>query len=286
RGEVSADGEPRTGVFDLPGAEKRDEDGEVLAGVSVRAVVRETPHVFYDHAMRGPDAEREATPRRGPRRRRLLGHRVRVARICRRDGRAELDARGHAGRERSGGHRVVPVDVGKPDGRKSDILREAGAFDVLIERRGSPLALPAVEQSDAHQPGPSLRAGRDLVPARGVDISSTPLDPARPLSSARTAFCPSLLECDEASDSDELAIFRRLEIGGLHTRVIRGAVAETWHERAREVLHLVEVRHEALAGQLFARALERLDEYLTVRVSGLGEPTDLLFRGVLRHERL
>src|SRR5204863_7176724 len=234
-----------------------------------RAVVRETPHVFDDHAMRGPDAEREATPRRGPRRRRLLGHRVRMARICRRDGRAELDARGHAGRERSGGHRVVPEDVGKPDGRKSDILREAGALDMLIERRGSALALPAVEQTDAHQPEPPLWPGRDVVRARGVDVNSTPLDPARPPSSARTASCPSLLERDEASDRDELAILRRLEIGGLHTRMIRGAVAETWHERAREVLHLVEVRHEALAGQLFASALERLDEHLSVCVSRL-----------------
>src|SRR5204863_4541977 len=192
----------------------------------------------------------------------------------------------HAGRERSGGHRVVPIDVGKPDGRKPDILSEAGAFDVLIERRGAPLALPAIEQSDAHQPGPSLTAGRDLVRASGIGVRSTRLDPARPPSSARTAFCTSLLERDEASDRDELAILRRLEIGSLHTRVIRGAVAETWHERAREVLHLVEVRHEALAGQLFASALERLDEHLSIRVSDLGEASDLLLRCALRHERL
>src|SRR6202011_2855257 len=105
----------------------------------------------------------------------------------------------------------------------------------------------AVEQSDAHQPGPPVRAGRDRVRASGVDVNSTDLVPARHPSSARTAFCPSLLERDVAGDRDELAILRRLEIGGLHPRVIRGAVAETWHERAREVLHLVEVRHEALA---------------------------------------
>src|SRR5438034_7261469 len=95
-----------------------------------------------------------------------------------------------------------------------------------------------------------------------------------------------LLERDVASDRDELAILRRLEVGGLHTCVIRWAVAQAWHERAREVLHLVEVRHEALAGQLFARALQRLDEYLTVRVSGLGEAADLFLRRVLRHEGL
>src|SRR5207247_3231410 len=170
RGEVSVDGEPRSGVLDLPGAEERDEDGEVLAGVSVRALVRETPHVFDDHAMRGPDAEREATPRRGPRRRRLLGHRVRVARVCRRDGRAELDARGGAGREGSGGHRVVPVDVGKPDGRKSDILREAGAFDVLVERGGSPAALPALQQSGSTPTGPTLGSGPPLVRAGAVAV--------------------------------------------------------------------------------------------------------------------
>src|SRR5439155_13359122 len=164
----------------------RYEDGEVLAGVSVRALVRETPRVFDDHAMRGPDAEREATPCRCPRRRRLLGHRVRVARVCRRDGRAELDARGGAGREGSGGHRVVPVDVGKPDGRKSDILREASAFDVLFERGGSPLALPAVEQSDAHQPGPRVRAGRPVVRASGSGVTLRIPDPARP--AGGTAF--------------------------------------------------------------------------------------------------
>src|SRR6267143_2807072 len=95
-----------------------------------------------------------------------------------------------------------------------------------------------------------------------------------------------LLERDVASYVDELAILRRLEIGGFYPRVIRGAVAETWHERAREVLHLVEVRHEALAGQRFARALERLDEHLSVCVSRLSEPTDLLLRSVLGHERL
>src|SRR5438876_1110286 len=132
--------------------------------------------------------------------------------------------------------------------------------------------------------GPTPR--RDVVRARGVDVSSTPLDLARPPSSARTAFCTSLLERDEASDRDELAILRRLKIGGLHTRVIRGAVAETWHERAREVLHLVEVRHEVLAGQLFAPALQRLDEHLSIRVTGLGESADLLLRRVLGHERL
>src|SRR5207237_10407279 len=68
RGEVSADREPRSGVLDLPRVEERDEDREVLAGVSVRALVREAPHVFDDHAMRRPDAEREATPPRSPRR--------------------------------------------------------------------------------------------------------------------------------------------------------------------------------------------------------------------------
>src|SRR6267142_4834839 len=95
-----------------------------------------------------------------------------------------------------------------------------------------------------------------------------------------------LLERDVASYADELAILRRLEIGGLYARVIRGAVAETWHERAREVLHLIEVRHEALAGQFFAPALQGLDEHLSVCVSGFGEPADLLLRRVLRHERL
>src|SRR6267143_6647038 len=95
-----------------------------------------------------------------------------------------------------------------------------------------------------------------------------------------------LFERDVDSYVDELAILRRLEIGGLYPRVIRGAVAETWRERAREVLHLIEVRHEALAGQLLARALQRLDEHLSVRVTGLGEPTDLLLRRPLGHERL
>src|SRR5438309_1915350 len=42
----------------------------------------------------------------------------------------------------------------------------------------------------------------------------------------------------------------------------------------------------SVAGQLFARALERLDEDLSVCVSRLGEPTDLLLRSVLGHERL
>src|ERR1700704_2449155 len=95
-----------------------------------------------------------------------------------------------------------------------------------------------------------------------------------------------LLERDVASYVDELAILRRLEIGGLYPCVIRGAVAETWHERAREVLHLVEIRHEALAGQLLARALQRLDEHLAVCVSSLGESAELLLGRVLGHERL
>src|SRR5437867_7489816 len=90
------------------------------------------------------------------------------------------------------------------------------------------------------------------------------LDASRPRSPCEWHYVYlSLLERDIAGHSDELPILRRLEIGSLHTRVIRWAVAQTWHERAREVLHLVELRHEALAGQLFARALQRLDEYLT-----------------------
>src|SRR5258706_15660622 len=107
-----------------------------------------------------------------------------------------------------------------------------------------------------------------------------------PLAARKHSMRLYLLERDVAGHVDELAILRRLEIGGLHTRVIRGAVAETRHERAGEVLHLVEIRHEALAGQLLARALQRLDEHLSVRVTGLGEPTDLFLRRVLGHERL
>src|SRR2546430_8313513 len=136
-----------------------------------------------------------------------------------------------------------------------------------------------------------MRISPDLACGPGALLSgragSASLDASpTPLACEWHCVYLSLLERDEAGHSDELAILRRLEIGGLHARMIRWAVAQAWHERAREVLHLVEVRHEALAGQLFARALQRLDEHLTVRVSGLGEAADLFLRGVLRHERL
>src|SRR5256884_9474891 len=58
-----------------------------------------------------------------------------------------------------------------------------------------------------------------------------------------------LLERDEASDVDELAILRRLEVRGLHAGVIPRAVAETGYQRAGEVAHLIEVRHETLTGE-------------------------------------
>src|SRR5439155_11109907 len=129
--------------------------------------------------------------------------------------------------------------------------------------------------------GPRVRTGRPVVRASGIGVTRRIPRPRSP----REWHCLylSLLERDVAGHGDELPILRRLEVGGLDTRVIRWAVAQTWHERARDVLHLVEVRHEALAGQIFARALQRLDEYLTVCVSGLGEAADLFLRRVLRH---
>jgi hypothetical protein len=114
---------------------ERAHDRHVFPHVSDRFVVRNAEHAFDDELMAAAEAEREAAAPGRIHGRRLLREGVRMPRIGRHDGRAELDARSAQCGKQQQRERIRPEDVRGPS-RCEPVLFRANEFvDGFVDRR-------------------------------------------------------------------------------------------------------------------------------------------------------
>jgi hypothetical protein len=142
--EVGVDPVPVAGERHLALPQQRQQHGEVLLHVLGRLGERQPEH-HLDHDLVGQaDAEREAPAGGVVRRRRLLGHGVRVPGERRHHERPELDRRRRRARHRAHRHGVEPEDVREPHRREAVGLRLLGGRDRIRHRAA------AASESDPH----------------------------------------------------------------------------------------------------------------------------------------